>query len=185
MSWQKTFATFPSSNWKTIRSRPAWPFSRIAVCSLAPEHSLDTSKHEPGQPCASYHDGFRNLPTQQKRQAHHRNQQCWDVVDRTTGKHDNRSSYGSCCCRGDTLYKGVQLGVLRPRSVAWSQQQYNQIDRQEDSDCCHGCATKSSDQITDEGNGDYDRAGRDHRHRNCIDELPIGEPMIPLHHSCV
>src|SRR5207247_256076 len=83
-------------------------------------------------------------------------------------------------------------GALREPDDDWvfpiahdpgSEEHDHQKRRQKHPEACHRRAGKTSDQITHEDRGDDDRPGRDHSHRDCVQELALAQPAEVVHHA--
>ena len=60
-----------------------------------------------------------------------------------------------------------------------------EIARQEDAEGGDGPAERARDEVADEGDGDDDRSRRDHRDRDGVEELALGEPLELVHDGAV
>ena len=60
-----------------------------------------------------------------------------------------------------------------------------QVAGQEDADRGRGRAERPGDEVADEGDGDDDRPGRDHRDRDRVEELPLGQPVVLVDDAAV
>ena len=74
--------------------------------------------------------------------------------------------------------------VLPPR-VARREQHGQRVDGHEHARRRGRRAERPGDEVADERDGDHDRARRDHRDGHGVEELPLGEPAVLLHHAAV
>src|SRR5215471_20264822 len=91
--------------------------------------------------------------------------------------HD-RSRYSASSCRGNTLDEGPDLLVLRETLVEGPDDDHEKIHRQKYTQRRGAGANHSRYKIADESNRNHHRAGRDHRDRDGVKELSLGQLVV-------
>ena len=81
--------------------------------------------------------------------------------------------------------KAFTLWIVRGAAEVACRDHDEEVARQEDGEGGHGSSERSGDEVADEGDRDDDRSRRDHRHRDCVEELTLGEPLKLVHDGSV
>src|SRR6266702_679261 len=87
--------------------------------------------------------------------------------------------------RGHTVHECLDGGTRGDASVVGGGEHDDQVHGREHAESGNRGAHRTRHEIPDERHRDDDRAGRDHGDGHGIEELPLGEPAILLHHAPV
>ena len=125
------------------------------------------------------------LQPDQARERRGENQNRRDVDDRAARQDVDRAGDRSGRGRGDAVHECFEPRVVGEARVERRGDDDEQVARQEDAERREHRAAEALHEIADERDGDDHRAGRDHGHRDGVEELLIGEPAVLAHHAAV
>src|SRR4029453_13617 len=84
-----------------------------------------------------------------------------------------------------SLDEGFHLRIVHgPPKIARGND-YEEVAREKYGDRGHEASQGTGNEVSDEGEGDHDRAWRDHRDCDGVEELPLGQPAEIVHHHSV
>src|SRR5689334_10082608 len=124
-----------------------------------------------------------HLPEQSDRDQRH--QGCRQVDDRSLRENDDCAGDGADRRGGDSVDERNQRRTLAVFLEVGRGKDGKQVTGQERAQRGDHRAGHAGNQITDETYGNHDRPGRDHRHRYCVDELALAQPLIIMHDPSV
>src|SRR5258706_1878888 len=101
-----------------------------------------------------------------------------DVGDGLAAQHDDGAGDGSGGCGGGAFDEGLDLGVVAVPDEPASRHGDAEVDGDEDGGGGDEGAGKAGGEVADEGGGDDDRPGGDQAHRDGVDELAAGQPVV-------
>jgi hypothetical protein len=108
-----------------------------------------------------------------------------DVDDGTTAEDDGRAGDGTRRRRGHTFHERFHGHVPREAPEVRRGDDDEEVAREEDAEGGGGRPERAGDEIADERGRDDDRPGRNHRHGDRIEKLPVCEPVEAVDDSAV
>src|SRR5216683_2345718 len=101
-----------------------------------------------------------------------------EVGDGLAAKDDDGAGDGAGGCCGGALDEGLDLGVVAVPDEPAPGDGDAEVDGGEDGGGGDEGAGQAGGEVADEGGGDDDRPGGDQAHRDGVDELAAGQPVV-------
>src|SRR5689334_9887888 len=108
-----------------------------------------------------------------------------EIDDGPTTEHDRRTGDRTRRRRRDAVDESLDGAVAREATEVRRGDDDEEIARQEHAERRGSAAVQSGDEVPDERRRDDDRTRRDHRDGDCVEELPIRQPVEPLDDAAV
>src|SRR6266851_964264 len=121
---------------------------------------------------------FGNLAPEEQAEREERDSSRWDIDDDLAAQHHDGAGDGSGGCGGGAFDEGLDLGVVAVPDEPASGHGDAEADGDENGGGGDEGAGQAGDEVADEGGGDDDRPWGDQAHRDGVDELAAGQPVV-------